>query len=180
MAQAVAASNGRFIHHHAVVPGTREQVWELLTTRDGLTSFFAPDARVEAVPGGAFEILFHVFRPIGQQGGEGCRFMVLDRARHLRHSWNAPTVFPQVRDRQTVVDWYLADARGGGTEIDLYHYGWETGGEWDEAHAYFEQAWTIILDRLGERLRSGPVDWAPMLDRWQAMNEAAPAELRTA
>jgi len=164
--EAVAATNGKVVHHERMVAGTVGEVWELLTTREGLTSFLAPEVRVELSPGGAFEVLFHPFRPAGLQGGEGCRVLGVDPPHHLRHSWNAPTTFSLVRDRHTIVDWYLGAEGAGRTRVELYHYGWESGGQWDEAYRYFEDAWAVVLERLDHRLRHGPVDWEPVLARW--------------
>ena len=51
-APAVAAE--RAIEKQAVVNATLDQAWDAWTTREGITSFFAPDAKVEPRVGGAF------------------------------------------------------------------------------------------------------------------------------
>jgi uncharacterized protein YndB with AHSA1/START domain len=51
----VAAAE-RAIDKEVVIKATLEQAWQSWTTRDGIRSFFAPDAVVEAWPGGAFHI----------------------------------------------------------------------------------------------------------------------------
>ena len=47
----------RSIDKLIVVPATLDQAWDAWTTREGITSFFAPDARVEPKVGGAFQVL---------------------------------------------------------------------------------------------------------------------------
>ena len=42
-----------------------EAVWQAWTTSEGIKSFFAPDARVEARPDGPFEIYFNPYAPPG-------------------------------------------------------------------------------------------------------------------
>jgi uncharacterized protein YndB with AHSA1/START domain len=38
------------------VPATLDEAWAAWTTREGITSFFAPDAEIDARVGGAFHI----------------------------------------------------------------------------------------------------------------------------
>ena len=49
-----AAAAERSIDKSIVVPATLDQAWDAWTTREGITSFFAPDARIEPKVGGAF------------------------------------------------------------------------------------------------------------------------------
>ena len=51
-----SAAAERAIDKTVVIPAPLAQAWTAWTTRDGITSFFAPDARIEPRPGGAFEI----------------------------------------------------------------------------------------------------------------------------
>jgi len=46
----------RSIDKEVVLAATPEQAWQAWTTREGITSFFAPDARIEPRVGGAFEV----------------------------------------------------------------------------------------------------------------------------
>lgn len=167
MESGVAAVNGRLIHRTAQVPGPIEAVWAALTTRAGVLTFFAPDARIEPVAGGAYEVYFHVFRAYGLRGSEGCRVMIIDPPRHLRHTWNAPPDLADVRDHQTVIDWYLTEDGDQVTSVELYHYGWELGGQWEDAFRYFQDAWDVILGRLARRFSEGPMDWEPVVARWR-------------
>jgi hypothetical protein len=45
------------------------------------------------------------------------------------------------------------------TKVRLTHLGWGEGGEWDQAFAYFTQAWQVVLGRLAHRFSVGPIDW---------------------
>ena len=46
--------------------------------------------------------------------------------------------------------------------VELVHLGWGEGEEWDATLAYFESAWSVMLSRLVERYRSGPIDWSSL------------------
>ena len=46
----------RAIEKEADVAATLDQAWDAWTTREGIRSFFAPDAKVDARAGGPFEI----------------------------------------------------------------------------------------------------------------------------
>ena len=66
----VADAAERSIDKSVVVPATLDQTWDAWTTREGITSFFAPDAKIEPKVGGAFHIYIN---PLAEPGIEGCR-----------------------------------------------------------------------------------------------------------
>jgi len=142
------------------VPAPIKEVWKAWTTEKGLTSFMAPAARVEARPNGAFEPLFNIKAPPGQQGAEGMKIMALQPPTFLSFTWNAPPHLPEVRNQTSHVSVRLVETATDKTRVTLWHDGWGIGGEWDEAFAYFSRAWPkIVLPRLLYRFRVGPVDW---------------------
>jgi Activator of Hsp90 ATPase homolog 1-like protein len=69
----------RAINKEVVIRATQEQAWAAWTTREGITSFFAPDARIEARVGGAFEIYFDPGAAAGAKGADDMRFMALQQ-----------------------------------------------------------------------------------------------------
>ncbi|MEO8346768.1 MAG: SRPBCC domain-containing protein, partial [Betaproteobacteria bacterium] len=55
-----------------VINAPLAEVWKAWTTAEGIESFFAVKAaKVEPVPGGAFELWFGVNNPEGSRGSEG-------------------------------------------------------------------------------------------------------------
>jgi len=58
------------IDKDVVVNATLEQAWDAWTTREGLVSFFAPDAQVEPRVGGAFHLHFDPGAPAGAKGAD--------------------------------------------------------------------------------------------------------------
>ena len=66
----VASAAERSIDKSIVVPATLDQTWDAWTTREGIISFFAPDAKIEPKVGGAFHIYIN---PLAEAGIERCR-----------------------------------------------------------------------------------------------------------
>ena len=157
----MSADADRAIAGEIVVAAPVEEVWRAWTTSDGAQTFFAPRCRIEARPGGAYEILFLLDAPAGEQGSEGMIVMAVQPPRLLAFTWNAPPNLPQARGQMTHVVIRLAPAGEGSTRVKLRHDGWGEGGEWDEAFAYFDRAWKrTVLPRLKHRFEVGPIDWA--------------------
>lgn len=116
---------------------------------------------------GPYEILFNLDAPKGSQGAEGMVVLAVQAPVFLSFTWNAPPHLPDVRGQRTHVAIRLEGINATTTRVHLSHGGWGTGGQWDEAFAYFTRAWSkVVLPRLAYRFRHGPVDWnnPPALD----------------
>jgi len=163
----------RAIEKEVVVAAGIDQVWEAWTTRDGIVSFFAPDARIDARPGGAFHIYIDPTAPDGSKGADDMRFLALQPKSMLSFDWNAPPHLPQVRAQRTVVIIRLAPLGEAQTRVSLHHTGWGDGGQWDQAYAYFDRAWGAVLGNLKKRFDSGPLDWTEWLAMLRKAREQA-------
>lgn len=164
----------RAIDKDVVIAATAEQAWAAWTTREGITSFFAPDARVEARVGGPFEIYIDPLAEPGLRGADSMRFMALQAPRMLSFDWNAPPSLPQARAQRTFVVVRLTPVSERETRVTLHHTGWGDGDEWDKAYAYFDRAWGNVLANLKKRFESGPIDWTEWLEMLRKAH-AAPA-----
>jgi uncharacterized protein YndB with AHSA1/START domain len=164
----------RAIDKVAEVAAPAARVWEAWTTREGITSFFAPAAVVEARPGGAFHIHFDPGAPPGLRGADDTRFLALQPMRMLSFDWNAPPHLPEARQQRTVVIVRLEPLDAERTRVTLHHTGWGDGGEWDRAYAYFDRAWGSVLANLQKRFTSGPIDWSAWLRQLEAARAAPP------
>ncbi len=140
------------------IPAPVDSVWAAWTTVGGARGFFAPDAHIEAAPGGAYELYFALDLPEGQRGSEGCKVLALDHGRRLEFSWNFPPSLPGIRGCHTRVIVLLREDDGE-TAVTLRHTGFEEGEEWEQGRAYFDRAWSVVLGRLRDRFDRGPVDW---------------------
>lgn len=164
----------RAIDKEVVVNATLEQAWQAWTTREGIVSFFAPEAQIDARVGGAFNIHFDPGAVPGAKGADDMRFMALQPMKMLSFDWNAPPHLAQARAQRTFVVLRFHPLAERSTRITLHHTGWGEGGEWDQAYAYFDRAWGNVLINLGKRFDTGPQDWSGWLKQLEA-RRAAPA-----
>jgi uncharacterized protein YndB with AHSA1/START domain len=175
IAASPAAANERALNKQVVVAASLDDTWAAWTTREGIVSFFAPDARIEPRAGGAFEIYIDPGAAPGLKGADDMRFLALQPKRMLSFTWNAPPSLPEARAQRTVVIVRLQALGDQSTQVSLHHTGWGDGGEWDRAYAYFDRAWGNVLANLQKRFVSGPVDWAGWLRQLEAARQPAAA-----
>lgn len=176
MAAANVAAQERSIVKTALVKASQEEVWQAWTTSEGIKTFFAPDARIEARPGGAFEVYFNPYARPGLKGADGMVFLAVQEMSMLSFTWNAPPHLPGVRGQRTSVTVRLTPAGDGATQVRLTHTGWGDGGEWDKSYSYFGNAWGHVLANLEKRFATGPIDWTDWLGRMKAWQEAEDAK----
>jgi len=175
---AAASAAERSIDKEVVINASLDQAWAAWTTREGITSFFAPEAVIEPRVGGAFHIHIDPLAAPGLKGADTMRFMALQPKQMLSFDWNAPPHLPLAREQRTFVVVRFAPVGETQTRVSLHHTGWGDGGEWDKTYAYFDRAWGGVLGNLKKRFDSGPQDWTAwlqQLDRWRAEAAAKPA-----
>jgi uncharacterized protein YndB with AHSA1/START domain len=163
----------RALDKQVLVQATPEQAWAAWTTREGITSFFAPDAEIDARVGGAFHIHIDPLAQPGSRGADDMRYMALQPPRMLSFDWNAPPSLPEARQQRTFVVVRIAPVSATETRVSLRHSGWGDGGEWDKAYQYFDQAWDKVLGNLQTRFEKGPIDWTDWLAQLRQWHEEA-------
>jgi predicted enzyme related to lactoylglutathione lyase/uncharacterized protein YndB with AHSA1/START domain len=142
----------RVIVREKVVGLPRAQVFSLFTSTEGITTWLADAAKVELRPGGPYEIEFMPDAPLGSRGSESCRVLSFIADRMVSFTWNAPPQFDKTRFLHTWVVVELEDAPEG-TRVVITHTGWPASGlrdepQWEETFAYFDSAWSWVLERL--------------------------------
>jgi uncharacterized protein YndB with AHSA1/START domain len=152
----------RAVEKSVEINATIDQAWE---------AFFAPDAKIDARVGGAFQIYIDPAAPPGSKGADDMRFLALQPKKMLSFDWNAPPSLPEARAQRTFVIVRFEPLGDKTTRVVLHHTGWGDGGEWDKAYAYFDRAWGNVLGNLKKRFEEGPQDWAAWLEqlkKWRA------------
>ena len=172
VASFLANAQERYIDKEVRVKAPVDAVWQAWTTTEGVKTFFAPDARVDARVDGPFEIYFNPYAPSGQKGADDMRFLSIQEKKMFTVTWNAPPHLPEARAQRTYVTVRLKPVGGNETEVTLHHGGWGEGGQWDPAYAYFDKAWTNVLVNLQKRFADDkPYDWTDWLASIRAMME---------
>ena len=160
----------RSIDKQIEVAATLDQAWDAWTTREGITSFFAPDARIEPRVGGAFQVYMDPLAEPGMKGADDMRFMAVQPKKMISFDWNAPPHLAQARQQRTFVVVRFEPVSDKLTRVSVHHTGWGDGGEWDQTYAYFDRAWTGVLGNMKKRFDSGPQDWTPWMDSLRKMH----------
>jgi uncharacterized protein YndB with AHSA1/START domain len=170
----------RAIDKQVVVNATLDQAWDAWTTREGIVTFFAPDAKIEPRVGGAFQVYMDPGAPAGQKGADDMRFLALQPKKMISFDWNAPPSLPEARAQRTFVVVRFEPVGDKQTKVTLHHTGWGDGGEWDKAYAYFDRAWGNVLANLGKRFDRGPQDWSEWLAQLEAWRKEAAGKAASA
>jgi uncharacterized protein YndB with AHSA1/START domain len=171
-----AAAQDRTIVKVVTVKAPVEEVWKAWTTTEGIKSFFAPDARVEARPGGPFEVYINPYARPGMKGADDMIVLAVQEKSMISFTWNSPPHLAEVRNQRTSVTVRLKTAGDGLTEVRLTHGGWGDGGQWDQSFAYFDRAWGNVLANLQKRYAEGPVDWSGWLKQMKDYQDGADAK----
>lgn len=161
----------RALDKEVVVNATLDQAWDAWTTRDGIVSFFAPDAKVEPRVGGAFQVYIDPLAEPGHKGADDMRFLALQPKKMISFDWNAPPHLAEARQQRTFVVVRFEPVADKQTKVSLHHTGWGDGGQWDQAYQYFDKAWGGVLGNLQKRFDKGPQDWTEWLAKLKAWHD---------
>ena len=137
------------------IPAPLHDVWEAFTTKQGLSTWLAPDVSVELKPGGDWLVKFP-----GSTGGGTIVSFVPEK--EIVISALAPDRFPLVRSTRTRAV-FTFTAKENSTLVRLSQTGWQSGAEWDAAYEYLVAGNAQILAMLHHRFVAGPTDWQKMI-----------------
>src|SRR4051812_36760288 len=122
------ADTGRALVIELSIPAPLHEVWQAFATREGLSTWLAPDVSVDLRPGGDWLVKFP-----GSTGGGTIVSFVPEK--ELVISALAPDQFPHVRATRTHAV-FTFTAQGNSTVVRLTQTGWQSGAEWDAAYEY--------------------------------------------
>lgn len=168
-ASATAQSPEKYISTTIDVNAPVDTVWSRWTTPQGLRKFFVPQANIEFQTLGRLDFFMNPSAPEGQRGAENNRVLAWQPNKMFSFTWNFPPTLPELSQQRTTVIVRFTELAGKKTNVTVTHIGWATGGQWDQAFAYFESAWSAyVLPRLkqscevpGTNLANMPKDLPP-------------------
>lgn len=133
-----------------------EEVWTLWSTNEGTKRLFGTETFIEMTPFGKYEIYFDSTAPEGLRGSETCRVLSFIPREMLSFTWNAPPNHEEIRNHvyKTWVVINMKPIQEQSTEVELIHLGWPEGEKWDAVYAYFERAWSIVFEGMGQLVTS--------------------------
>lgn len=144
----------RSIVVETVLEATPKEVFELWSSVEGVTQFFAPAARIEPKVGGRYEILFD---PEGdpeglKEGTGGARILKYEPDSFLAFEWRGRGYMTEM-NTEPLPTWVELQIEAVSetpprTRLVLTHQGFGTGGTWTHAYAFFQEAWQSVLGAL--------------------------------
>ena len=96
--------------------------------------------------------------PEGMRGSEGTHILAMQEERFLSITWALPPYMPEVREHLTHLTVRFEPVSEERTRVSIRHDGWGEGGQWEDAHAYFETNWSAVIALMQ------PEDGAPADD----------------
>lgn len=117
---------------------TPEEVWKALTEAEGITRWFAPEARVVPGEGGSIWLSWG-------EGVEGeAKIEIWEPGRHLR-----------TRMGEQTID-YRIESNGTETVLRLVHSGFDAEASFDEEYESTRGGWTTFMNMLRHALERHP------------------------
>jgi uncharacterized protein YndB with AHSA1/START domain len=151
----------------ATVHAPPSEVFRLWTSSEGVKKFFAPDARIDAQPGGRYQIIFFPTKdPEGDSHGtKGAHVLKVVPDKELVFEWITfagdnllgnhapPYASPAQRNVTPFPTWVelsfeAVDGQPNQTHLKFAHYGFRDGKLWAQSYQWFTRAWKGVLDQL--------------------------------
>ena len=161
-----APSGPRNIAKMVDVDAPLSVVWSTWTTSGGLRTFLSPEANVADTVGGPFELLFTPSGAEGARGTEGCTLLASTPETRLTFEISFPPSLG-LADSKTPVTVHLTALDDTTTRLKIVHQGFATGATWDDAHFYYSEFWSSVVERLRHRFEEGPTDWSTAGDHFE-------------
>lgn len=150
----------RTISYDFSVNQSIKNVWHILSTEEGIKSFFSPYINIEFYVTGPFEIFFDMTAEPGLRGSEGMHIMAMEAPTMISFTWNNPSKLDTIRNHQTMVNITLEKGSEDQTIVHFINTGFGYSKQWVESYHYFIRAWgSIVLPRLRYALEVEPINW---------------------
>ncbi|GLQ23606.1 hypothetical protein GCM10007853_14800 [Algimonas ampicilliniresistens] len=134
------------IYEEITVDANQADVFSDWTTADGIEAFFAPQATIEAKPGGMYELCFSLEAPKGSCGNDDGRILAIQPDEMLSFTWAMPPYMPEIRPHLTTVQILFEPVDADTTRVRLFHTGFGIGEDWDQGRNYFVKTWPAVLE----------------------------------
>jgi uncharacterized protein YndB with AHSA1/START domain len=134
---------GRAIDLTVDIDATLEEVWQALTTGEGIARWFAPHAAVTPGEGGSVSVGWDPNEMWSQP------ITVWEPMRRMQTASEMPAA--DGRMVRLAVDYYL-EAQGGRVRVRLVHSGFDDSGSWDDYIDGLDAGWTFFLFKLKHAL----------------------------
>ena len=159
----VAPNGERVQRLEILVPATRQQVWEAVSTSEGLRGWVAPHTDVEMKTGGRYYTNYNPEAKVGDAGtiyNTVLTYVPLEMV--AIHVKLGTQIFPESvanADRLSAI-LQIHDAAPGQVRVSETMIGWQAGEDWDKVYNFFQTGNAYTLGQLRKRFTVGPRHWA--------------------
>jgi uncharacterized protein YndB with AHSA1/START domain len=161
----VAPDGSRVLRQSIEVPASILEVWQALTTTEGVRSWAVPVAAVDFRPGGIWESSYRLDGRIGDPGNIKNRILSYLPLRMLSiQAIQAPPNFPHPELLPEIFTVFESEELGpASTRVTVSMVEYREGEGYDVLYRHFERGNAWSLQQLRKRFVEGPVDWAKVL-----------------
>jgi uncharacterized protein YndB with AHSA1/START domain len=161
----IAPDGTRVLRHASEVPASVAEVWEALTTTDGVRSWAVPVAEVDFRLGGIWESSYRLDGRIGDERNIRNRFISYLPLKMVSiQAVQAPPGFPHadlLPELFTVIE--LEELATDRTRVTISMVGYREGEGYDVLFRHFDSGNAWSLEQLRKRFAEGPIDWHALL-----------------
>jgi len=157
----VSPTGERVLRHEIIINAGLQDVWNAMTTDDGLKSFMVPTAKIELKTGGAWETNYRIGSRIGDADNIRNQVLCYVPLEMLALKVNLTGAFPDGPRKAgtlfAVLTFKQLDPKS--VLITESMAGWQQGPDWDKTWGFFDWGNAYTLGQLCKRFVEGPVDW---------------------
>jgi uncharacterized protein YndB with AHSA1/START domain len=157
----VSPSGERVLRHEVTVNGKLADVWNAVTTSEGLMTFMAPAVRVELKTGGVFDSNYRVGSNLGDPGTIHNQVLNYIPMEMFSIKVGLTDQFP-ARPREAGTLFAVLTFKGAGAnqvQVTESMLGWGDGEDWSQVYSFFDRGNAYTLAELARRFEQGPVTW---------------------
>ena len=152
-------SKNKVLSKECVINVPLSLVWHAWTKSDRISQWFAGEANVDPVVGGAYELYFEPGNTTGMNT-KGCKIEKIIPNQELNFTWKGPDQFRDFMNQGdlTLVKVKFEKLGENTTKVEVNHVGWKNDKDWNEAIKWHEMAWSGVLNSLKSALEKGEGD----------------------
>jgi uncharacterized protein YndB with AHSA1/START domain len=134
------------------LPVEIDTIWQEWTDQTKIIKWFSPEANIEPINGGAYELFFDPSNH-NHMSTKGCKIIEIKPPTYIAFQWKGPDQYAHFMNTppQTHVEIRFTQDDSG-TTMHIKHQGWKQGKYWQEAKEWHHKAWKGVINDLQKHL----------------------------
>jgi uncharacterized protein YndB with AHSA1/START domain len=157
----VSPTGERVLRHEVTVNCGLADIWNAITTSEGLMTFMAPVVHVELKTGGVFDSNYRVGSKLGDPGTIHNKVLNYIPMEMFSIQVGLTDQFPQGPREAGTLFAVLTFKDAGASQVlaTISMLGWGKGEDWDQVYHFFDRGNAYTLAELARRFEQGPKVW---------------------